>query len=244
MAAFLEPEYREPYDALQADPSSANKAKMLEAVRPTLESAVRQHGGDKNPLLMGHARKLALQSFTNYDPKKASLRTHLYGQLQGLKRLQRQQASMIYVPERIAQNRAGMDAASESLRHELGRDPTDAELSRHTGFSRSRMTKLRTYKPAISEGQWMQSQDTGEGVPNLPATSPLEENRSFWRELVYDDLPPLDQKIMEYAFGMGGRTPLSNQDIARKINRSPGLVSQRKARIQAILNQEESLSPF
>ena len=53
-----------------------------------------------------------------------------------------------------------------------------------------------------------------------------------------------DQKIMELSLGMRGHKPLSNLEIAKKLGRSPGALSQRKAKIQAMIDKEEDLSPF
>jgi len=68
-----------------------------------------------------------------------------------------------------------------------------------------------------------------------------KQRTSMWREMVYDDLTSQDQKIMEMTLGLNGRRPMSNLEIARKLNRSPGLVSQRKGYIQSLLDQEEEM---
>jgi hypothetical protein len=65
-----------------------------------------------------------------------------------------------------------------------------------------------------------------------------------WVSIVYNDLPTIDQKIMEYTLGLHGHKKLNNQEIAKKLNRSPGSISQRKVKIQQILDQESDLSPF
>jgi DNA-binding NarL/FixJ family response regulator len=49
---------------------------------------------------------------------------------------------------------------------------------------------------------------------------------------------------MEHTLGLHGKKVLSNQEIARKLRLTPGAVSQRKATIQQLLNQEQELSPF
>jgi IS30 family transposase len=49
---------------------------------------------------------------------------------------------------------------------------------------------------------------------------------------------------MELSLGMRGQSKASNQEIARKLNRSPGAITQRKIKIQQLLNQEQDLSPF
>jgi hypothetical protein len=49
---------------------------------------------------------------------------------------------------------------------------------------------------------------------------------------------------MEHTLGMNGRRALNNTDLARKLGKSPGAISQAKARIQTMLDQGEELSPF
>ena len=62
--------------------------------------------------------------------------------------------------------------------------------------------------------------------------------------MVYQGLSPLDQRVMELTLGMRGNKKLSNQEIAAKLNRSPGAITQRKTKIQQLLDQEQKLSPF
>jgi hypothetical protein len=64
---------------------------------------------------------------------------------------------------------------------------------------------------------------------------------NMWREMVYDDLNAQDRKIMEYTLGLNGRKPMSNQEVARKLGKSPGLISQRKKYIQEQLDQEQEM---
>jgi DNA-binding NarL/FixJ family response regulator len=46
---------------------------------------------------------------------------------------------------------------------------------------------------------------------------------------------------MEHTLGMNNKKVLSNQEIARKLGLSPGAISQRKARIQQLLDRREDL---
>ena len=71
-----------------------------------------------------------------------------------------------------------------------------------------------------------------------------QEMENYWTEIVYQYLGPVDQNIMEMALGMHGQKKLSNLEIAKKLNRSPGAITQRKVRIQDLLNQESDFSPF
>ncbi len=101
---------------------------------------------------------------------------------------------------------------------------------------------MRSYQSGLSEGF---IDDVSEGnsfggarMPGASVGSP------HWRSIVYDELDNHHKKVMELAFGMHGRKPLPNHVIADKLNRSPGAISQAKARIQAKLDEEFELSPF
>lgn len=236
---LLEPEYAEAYSTWQKDQTPTGNAAFLQTMQPVIEGAIRTHVGASNPILYSRARKLTLEGARRYDPARGRLRSHLYNHLQGLKRFAGQQTQVLRVPERAALLRKSLEETERSLTHELGREPTDAELSDHLGVSSGRLAQLRRYHPGVAEG-------TLEGVSGevYGEVTPALRRASAWIEMVYDDLPPVDQKIMEYSLGLHGRRPLPNHEVARKLRLTPGAISQRKARIQAILDSEQDLSPF
>lgn len=235
---YLEDDFREPYQTWKAAPTPQANAAMLGHLGPTIDQAIRAHVGAPNPLLTSRARRLALQALGSYDPKRARLRTHLFNQLQGLKRVQRQQTTVLKVPERVALDRHHLENATRELADNLGRDPSDFELAEHTGFSPARLATVRSYHPAVAEGTLAAATPAHEvlgGVAGPAAPGHL------WQQIVYDDLGPLDQQIMEHALGLHGRPRLPNQEIAARLGRSPGLISQRKRRIQEQLDRAAEL---
>ena len=66
----------------------------------------------------------------------------------------------------------------------------------------------------------------------------------MWTRVVHQGLNPFDQRVLELSLGLNGNKKLSNQEIASKLNRSAGAISQRKSQIQNLLDQERDLSPF
>ena len=236
---YLEDEYREPYTTWKADQSPESTAAMLGKLEPVIQRGIRTHVGEPTPILMSRGRQLALEGLRGYDPSRARLQTHLFNQLQGLKRIARQQSQVISVPERVIFDQARLHEMEQELRDKHGRDPTDSELANRTGFSLKRIAHVRQYRPGMSEGS-MSAIDPGLS-PGLAAN---QSARDAWVQIVYDELPSLDQKIMELSLGLHGRKPLSNLEIAKKLGRSPGAISQRKAKIQELLDQEQDLSPF
>jgi DNA-directed RNA polymerase specialized sigma subunit len=238
----LEQEYIEPYDAWKADPSPANNAAMLKAIDPVIRKGVSANVGQgANPLMQSRARQLALKSLGTYDRTRARLNTHLTNSLQGLRRQDRQATNVLRAPERVILDQRKLLEYEQELADELGRDPTDIELSNRSGFSAKRLAKIRGWHPGMAEGTVEQ---TDTNLLSSLGVGPSQEARDMWTQIVYDDLPPMDQKIMELSLGLNGRKPLSNQEIAQKLGRSPGAISQRKKKIQEALNQEPELSPF
>lgn len=238
---MLEPNFQEPFKAWKASPSQDTNAAMLQALHPTIEGAIRTHVGEPNPLLISRARIMALQGLQNYDPTRGRLQTHMYNHLQGLKRANRKQTSILKVPERIALDRFHMESATKELSNELGREPTDDELTNRMGVSPKRLAHVRTYNPAAAEGTFDES---GGGQIMGDVNSAVHPQHQALMDIVYDELDPYHKKVMEHSMGLHGRRPLQNQDIARKMNRSPGAISQAKQRIQAKMDEMHELNPF
>ncbi len=235
---MLEEQHRDAYGRWTADPSPASNAAFLKHLQPTIDSAIKTHVGTSSPLLVSRARKMALDAARSYDPKRARLQTHLFNQLQSLKRANRQLSTVVKVPERVSIDRYHLDRYTKDLTDEFGREPTDTELADRTGFSPKRIAKIRSYTPAVAEGTLTAATEGNVygGVDEIGS-----KRKSMWAEMVYDDLLPQDQKVMEYALGLNGRKPLSNTEIARKLGKSPGLISQRKKHIQELLDREEEM---
>jgi DNA-directed RNA polymerase specialized sigma subunit len=227
--------------AWQMDRTPEMSAKTLDTLRPTIDKAVRTHVPNPSPLVASKARRLTLDAMESYDPSRGRFQTHLYSHLRGLKRYAVQSGQPVRVPERIMLDRKAVDFAVNALTDELGREPTDNEISKLTGFSAKRLQKVRGFGTPMAEGFFSTVGDSEAGgmTPGV-----VRDASDAWLRFVYDDLPPMDQKIMEWSLGLNGHKRLSNQEIARRLNRSPGAVSQRKAAIQNALNQEEALSPF
>lgn len=235
----LEPEFHEAYSGWKTNPGPESNMAMLGLLQKDIEGAARLHANDSNPLLLSRARRMALDGLRTYDPNKGKLRTHVYNNLQGLKRVQAQQSQVLSVPQRVRQEKYQLDQAEQSLSHDLGREPTDAELMDYTGLAPRRLARLRSFHPAVAEGTLSRND------PNYSTggVDPLRKSRAeLITNLVYDDLDPYHQKIMELTLGLHGRSPLANQDIARRLNRSPGAISQAKAKIQRLLDDTASVA--
>jgi DNA-directed RNA polymerase specialized sigma subunit len=237
---LLEPEFAPHYQAWKADANPRTAGALVNALQPVLDTAVRTYGGGTpSPTLKSRAKLMALEAAGRYDPQRAKLRTHLLVHLQGLRRYAAREQQIVSVPERVALDLHRMRISTGELTDKLGREPTDQELSDHTGLSRKRIGYVRGARGALAESQLTREGEGGEEVfqPAVVQT----HNDHAWTELVYSDLGPQDQLILEHSLGLHGRRVLPKQHIAKKLNLSPGAVSQRAARIQAMLDKREEL---
>jgi hypothetical protein len=82
------------------------------------------------------------------------------------------------------------------------------------------------------------------GEPYDPAVQNMNTAGKAWMGLIYADLSQSDKKIFEWTLGWNGHKTLQNQEIARRLRRTPGWVSQRKLLIQKTIERESDLSPF
>ena len=241
MGNYLEEEYRPAFDAWQADQTPQGNAAFMKSIDPIVQKGIKMYGGD-SPLTASRARLMALEAARKYDPKRSRLQSHMLNQMQGLRRVSRQQHQVLRVPERVLLESNRLREYSQEIEDEMGREPTDAELSDRLGISLQRLKKIRQYQPGMSTGQ-AESADPMQGQPASIVPN-QHENEEYWAQIVYMDIGPMDQKIMEWTLGMNGHKKLSNQEIAKKLNRSPGAITQRKMRIQKLMDQEQDLSPF
>ena len=231
---------RDAYDQWLKTPGPQTNAQVLRALRPTIDKAIRTHVGRVDPLLRSRGRSLALEALRSYDPTRGvRLNTHLHNRLQGIRRYATRQQQVLSVPERVVLDRRVAHTAGRALEVELGREPTLDELADRTGLSATRLRRARQAAMPVAEG-YLASLSEGGLAPAVAR----QGTSQAWLQIVYDDLGPTDKKIMEWTFGMGGQPKLTNQEIARRLGRTPGAISQRKLLIQRTLDQETALSPF
>ncbi len=226
----------------QQRPTPQNASKLLAFLQPTIDKGISAHVGLSTSNLRSRGRQLALQAARSYDPSKgAKLETHVMNQLQGLKRIARQQEQIAHVPERVSLENHQLHRSSLELEEQLGREPSTAELAEHTGLSPRRIAHVRSLQLPVAEGSLVTEND-GEQSSFQPAVT--QDTNPAWQELVYGELSPVHQKVMEYGLGLYGHRKLSNQQIASRLQLSPGRISQIKAEIQQQLDLQHTLSPF
>lgn len=219
-------------------PTPANGGLLLKQLDPVIKTALTSYGGGAagSPTLRGRAKRLALDAAKTYDPNRGSLQTHVMSHLRRLHRVGGREQQIISVPERLMLASQQLGAAETELTDRHGRLPSTRELADHTGLSLKRIAQIRSMKAPVAEGSYLQRYATDENF-EMPASVVPGQAGQEWEELVYQDLDPIDQTIMEHGLGLHGVQRLGGSEIAKKLGISPSAVSQRTARIQQLLDE-------
>jgi DNA-directed RNA polymerase specialized sigma subunit len=214
---------------------------LLGTIQPVIDTAVMSYAGQNaSPTVRSRARLMALKALDTYDPERGNVRTHLLSQLQSLRRLSAQAQNIISIPEQVSLDYSRLTETEAELSDQLGRDPTDDELADHTGLSKRRIQKIRAFNQPVSEGMTTREVADEESYGGDVASAIPNSHRAAdaWFNFVYEDLSPVDKLIADMTLGRNGRRKTSTQEIARRLNITPGAVSQRAAKIQSLLDRQ------
>lgn len=234
-------EFDDIFDAWRKSPAPEINTKLLGTVQPIIDTAVNSYAGQNaSPTIKNKAKLMALKALNTYDPQKGNVKTHLLSQLQSLRRAAAQEQNIIGIPEQVGLDFQRLSSAENELRDSLSRDPADDELADMTGLSIKRIKKIRAFNQPVAEGMTTAQSGDNEDAANTDIASTLPnytKHTDAWLDFVYGDLTPTDKLIMDMTLGRNGRRRASTQDIASRLNITPGAVSQRAAKIQQMIDQ-------
>ena len=236
----IENDFREPYFNSRYKETPETTQQFLTAVGPVLDQAVQTYSGGSQPVLRSRAKLIALEAAKGYDPSRGPLKPHLMSHLQRLQRMKTQLQQPLRVPERVSYDYTTLRATEDELENELNRPPSVQELADRMGISPKRIEYVRRFNPGITEGrldQLTQNPDSDDGPLGVAVRSPASYHAKL--NLLYDDLSPYDQALMDHTLGLHGAPRLSGGTLARKFNVSPSAISQRQARLQKMLDDLE-----
>lgn len=216
---------------------------LVKGLKPSIDKAIYRHVGAPDAVLRGQAKKLVAAAMPKYDPNLASLETFVSQQTRPLIRYQSRRKRVVKTPDELQMQATTVGNAYRAFEAENGRSPSNHELADATGINLKRLKKIREFDQQVMAGSTLTGAEgesqLGDGGVYDDATASMS-----FVNLIRDDLPPIDQAIMEHTLGLDGAEVLSNTALAKKLNLSPGAVSQRKAKIQGILDTETNLNPF
>lgn len=240
------PDIESVYRQWQAEPTQANLSQVVNTATPFISKAVQRHLQTTDPVSIGRAKAIFIKALPRYDANMASLPTFIDRQLQPMIRWQATRDGAVKLPDRMRTDMAQLARAEKDFVDEFGRAPSTRQLADFSGLSQRRIANIRQAKQQVHTG----SAPVGEADGETPAEfseMPVYNDQAAsqaWLNIVKDDLSDIDQFILEHTVGMDGAEILSNRDIAHKLKLSPGAISQRKAKIQSILDRQSELNPF
>jgi DNA-directed RNA polymerase specialized sigma subunit len=167
----------------------------------------------------------------------------MMSRLQRLRRVAAKQRQIISMPEQVAMDQMQLTRSTSELEDKLMRDPSDDELANHTGLSMKRIQYIRTGVRPVAESTITRMGPEGIGGFD-PSVRGLAQGTDSWAELVYSDIEPTNQFIMENVLGMHGHEPMAPSKVAARLKISPAAVSHRMAKIQQKLDRRDELETF
>lgn len=170
------------HKAWMASPDLDNSSLLLKHLEPTINRAITTYVGTTNsPTIKSRAKIMALDAASKYQKGAgAALPTHVFSQLQGLKRYAGREGMVVSVPERLMLSKRKLESATQEFRDEMGRDPSDDELVRRSGVSLRDIKRVRRTPAVINEGRFYQN--PSEDNPDLPAVEGGTAGAEAWRK--------------------------------------------------------------
>jgi len=181
-----------------------------------------------------------MKAVERFDPAKGG-KLSTYGAWwikQAIKRAMANQSKTIRLPVHLIDKIYKLNRASHKMSEELGREPTDEELSEEIGISRAKLSQLKTVsiRPASLDAPIGDddSSEFGEIVGDEDAHTPFELFRDKnMRDELSELLEVLDDRQREIIFkrfGLDGGKPETLEEVGRKF----GVTRERIRQLQNI----------
>lgn len=222
--------------AWNKDPNEETTSAVLQKLKPTISSAMNSYAPGHAKDLAVKAATLTLQALKSYDPSRGTdPSTHVFNNLKRLNRYASRRQNIIPVSERASMESRMVQQARAEFMDTYDREPSDMELADETGFSVKKIQKILTGARVVSDTSTLNPENQ---ASTIYAPDTTEDD---YYDYVYRSVGPIDQKIMEWSSGHGGRKPLKIADIAAKLHITPAAVSQRRTKILNMMSEVRGL---
>lgn len=198
----------------------AHLAPLMTAYSPYIGREVSRWSSSGLPqvVLEGQARKLTLDAFHSFDPKKgAQLQTHVVNQLKGLDRFVNTYREDVRMPVEKVHLANKVYRTKQELELELGREATAGEISDRSGVGLSTVGSLKRFQAGLYSNNELSG-----------FAQPVREDLNHQQiaaDFLYHDLTPQQQLVFAYSTGYGGKSTLPPGQIATKLGVSAARVS-------------------
>jgi len=164
-----------------------------------------------------------MKAVERFDPEKGGkLSTYAAWWIkQSIKRALANQSKTIRLPVHMVDKISRMRRITNILSEELGREPSDDELAEELGVPRAKLAMLKqaAQRPAsldapVHEGE---TSDFGEMIGDDKAVDPADalSDKNMHNQLdgLMDVLNEREQRIIDARFGLGGRKPMTLEEV-------------------------------
>jgi len=203
---------------------------LLQSLEPLIQQTVTKYrAADVSPqALRVQAENQLIQGLETYNPSKGSLSTHLNWQMRGVGRFVEKHQNFARIPGSRIRHVGKFQQAQAQLRTELGRAPTLEEVARRAKIPQTQATKLQQELRSV---HFMEMQTDVFGKPMDFGAQTISADRERI-ELIYHDLTPMEQQVVDYTLGRGGKpTITSNKELARRLGVTDARISNVRASI-------------
>ena len=217
------------------------REKMIKANLRLVVKIAREYANYGVPLadLISEGNIGLMKAVEKFDPKKGGkLSTYASWWIkQAIKRGLSNQGKTVRLPIHTIDKLARIRRISASMTEELGREPTDEEISEILGIPLRKLALLKQagQRPASFDAQITEDGSTyAEVIQDHRAVSPLEalESKNHHDELdsLLDILDERESRIIDSRFGLNGKKQLTLEEISRDF----GVTRERIRQIQNI----------
>ncbi len=181
-----------------------------------------------------------MKAVERFDPNKGGkLSTYAAWWIkQSIKRALANQSKTIRLPVHMVDKISKMRRVALVLSEELGREPTDEELSEEIGIDRAKLSHLKAaaLRPASLDAPIGEDDSTqfGEIIGDEKAQTPLEllshKNMHMQLDDLLEVLDERERKIVDARFGLGGEKPKTLEEVGQEF----GVTRERIRQLQNI----------
>lgn len=207
---------------------------LYNQMRPVIQSAIgpiKRSSQLPKAVFDIEAANQFLKTINTYDPTKgASLATKTQADMKKVNRIQYQYQNIGRIPENRILHIGALQSAASTLRDELGRDPSDAELADEMSMPLKSVSLLRReMRPDLVDEPGLENRFMDFEDPN-------EQKKA---QYVYYDLNGTEQLVFDLATGSHGKpallTPTGKPDwaaIAKRARLNPDQIRRIRGKIR------------
>lgn len=202
---------------------------LFRSLQPLIQKISWNYTGNLPPAFIeGEVKKQVMKALESYDPARGTqLNTHIQNRTQKVLREIYKYQNPLRLAEESHLKIPAFQNVYDNLQSQLAREPTQLELAREMNTS---IAEIRRLKAGMRR-------DLGAVEGGLLWRPAEKDRQKEILDLVYYELNPQEQQVLEYLYGLNGKPELAAKDIAVRMSLTPARVSQIKTRISSVVDR-------